>query len=97
MKEAHANVSTGRAQRYLDQVCTHFGNSGSTRIAGNRGVVDFEDGTLTAVATPEALLLAVQAEEPEALTRLKDVVKSHLERWGERDAIRVDWDARPPA
>lgn len=94
MTEAQTNVVTDRAQRYLDQICKHFGHRVSTQIEHNRGVVEFEDGTLTAVATPDALELALRAEDPEAIARLKDVVKSHLERWGERDAIHVDWGSQ---
>jgi hypothetical protein len=36
------------------------------------------------------------ADTYEGLAHVEDVVKSHLERWGEGDTLKVEWQLRTP-
>ncbi len=85
-------VKTTRAGRYLDQMISHFGHRAETERDGNRAVIRFEGGTLTATAGTEALALEIASSDKAQIAGLQEVVKSHLERWGVRDALVVEWE-----
>lgn len=89
-------AKTVRAARYLDQIISHFGHRVQTERDGNRGAVHFDGATLRTTAGPEALALEITASDDASLARIKEVVKSHLERWGVRDGIAVEWEPTPP-
>ena len=57
-------------------------------IAGGTGIVEVGDGVLT---------LRAQAEDPEALERVQDVLGRHLERFGQRNELVVTWAEEPDA
>ena len=44
---------------------------------------------------PEVLTLHVQADDEASLTRLEEVVASHLVRFGYRDELQVNWERQP--
>jgi uncharacterized protein len=88
---ATGSVQTSRSQRYLDQLCKHFSHRAQAELQGPHCVVIFDDGRLDASAQPGALVLELTSSSPEHLARLEDVIKSHLERWGEADQLVVQW------
>jgi hypothetical protein len=92
---AQSLVRTERPGRYAEQIAKHFGHKRATEWAAEYGYVEFEDGRCEMHSWPEGLRLDAYAESDEALSHVEKVVKEHLERWGERDRIRVDWTRRP--
>jgi hypothetical protein len=92
---AEARVKTGKPSLYLQQLCAHFGHRISAEHTEERGSIRFDAGTCELAAEPETLVVRVEAADQESLERLERVVGSHLERFGYRDALTVQWTAQP--
>ena len=58
------------------------------------GVLRLDDGVCTLRATPDALLLHVDATDGPALRRIQHLLSARLEGFGRRDGLRVEW--QPP-
>ena len=107
MISSEARIPTDRAQRYLDQLCGHLGQMSrhvmhrrghghdvkivSMEQTADSGVVRFADGAWILEATPDALLLRVEADDPAALDRLKAAISARIAKIGRRDALTVEW------
>ncbi|NYH77649.1 hypothetical protein FHR84_000963 [Actinopolyspora biskrensis] len=100
MPQAHAEVRTQRAQRYLKQLASHLGErceiteeTDSTRITLPR-----DRGTGHCLLTPhaETLTMHAEADTTDDLASVQDVIGRHLERFGERDGLTVAWSAEQP-
>ncbi|WP_082931517.1 DUF2218 domain-containing protein [Mycolicibacterium setense] len=90
-----AAVATARAPRYGKQLVSHLSrrsvgvwdderSTGTLDLVGNAAHVRLR-------CTPEALLVTVEAADAD-ITTYERVVASHLERFGERDELRVQWE-----
>jgi hypothetical protein len=55
------------------------------------GTVTFDWGRCTMQVNPNALTLSVTASDEDSLQRVQDLVGGHLERFGTRDHLKVDW------
>lgn len=98
-RKAEAWVETSRATRYLTQLCKHFAHEAEARPVRVR--VEYDDhegatdfgwvGTCTMQAHTDGLRLRVAAGDPIRLRLLQRVVASHLERFGRRDELHVQW------
>jgi hypothetical protein len=91
---SEARVTTTKPSVYLQQLCAHFGHRIPAEYTGEHGSIRFEAGTCDLRADPGTLVLRVQAEDQESLERLERVVGSHLERFGYRDTLQVQWTAQ---
>ncbi|MFF4905824.1 DUF2218 domain-containing protein [Streptomyces sp. NPDC001260] len=61
------------------------------------GWVRFAEGQWTLDATSDALTLRVEADDGEALQRLRTGITGRLEKIGRRDRLTVTWQDRPPS
>lgn len=88
---ATAVVATDAPERYAKQLASHLGRRAEVRHedAGTRILLTSGDCLL--LARPGALELHAAADSGEALDRVKDVVGGHLERFGQRNELRVTW------
>ena len=94
MPTSQAKVPTDAAPRYAKQLLSHLG-----RKAGVEPVDGEPDGGLlrlsagTGVVRPRAdhLLLEASAVDAEALAAVEDTLGRHLERFGARRALVVEW------
>lgn len=87
-----ATVPTDRAGRYLAQLCRHFAQKIDAHIQGAEGFADFGWGTCKLTATHASLLLRGEADEADQLARIEHVVRDHVERFGRRDGLQVQWN-----
>lgn len=55
------------------------------------GTVRFADGRWTLHATADTLTLRVDADDEEALTRLRDRISERIARIGRRDGLQAHW------
>lgn len=89
-----ATVPTERAARYGKQLVAHLGRRsiGVWDEATATGTLTMGDGAahVTLTSTPTALVIEIDADDA-ALATYSDVVGRHLERFGDRDELRVDW------
>jgi hypothetical protein len=92
MPTATAAVTTERPVAYMRQLCKHFAHKTTARYADAQGYIVLGGARceLDASAAGELLLTAFADDEPE-LERVKRVIGSHLERFGRRDGLTVDW------
>jgi hypothetical protein len=94
---ARADVRTDVPERYAKQLVSHLGRRveftvdgprSTASIAGGTGVVEVGDGVITLLA---------EASDTETLDRVQDVLGRHLERFGQRNELVVEWTADQPA
>ncbi|NUP52000.1 MAG: cytochrome P450 [Catenulispora sp.] len=60
-------------------------------FTGTDALVDFGTARCVLRATPEALNVAVEADDAEALSRVRQSVTHRLETIGRRDRLMIDW------
>lgn len=87
-----ASVPTDRPERYGKQLVAHLGRRSGGEWSAEKGCgwITLGGGRATVTADDGRLELAITAPGKQ-LPGLEQVVGSHLERFGERDALRVDW------
>jgi hypothetical protein len=105
MLTSEAHVETDRPDRYLVQLCRHF-NGGEAHVrregqahvewSDTHGTVNFGWGQCTMQATPEMLTLRAEAADEQTLQRAQRLVTGHLDRFGGRDQLKVNWQRSPP-
>ncbi|MDP1617539.1 DUF2218 domain-containing protein [Phenylobacterium sp.] len=96
MLTATASVATAHAHRYMVQLCKHFGHKVTAEFDETSGRIAFPMGETRLAVAPEALELSAQANTPEDLARLEEVIASHLKRFAFREPdLAVAW--RPEA
>ena len=85
-----ADVPTDAAARYAKQLLSHLGHKVAVQaIEGEpRGGAY---GTATVIPGSDRLTLCAAAADTESLARVQDVVSRHLERFGARQAVVVEW------
>ena len=89
-----ASVATERGARYGKQLVSHLGRKsvGVWDEATGSGTLDMGDKAahVRLNSTTDALVITVEAADTDIDT-YEDVVGRHLERFGERDRLRVHW------
>ncbi|MEH6678562.1 DUF2218 domain-containing protein [Phenylobacterium sp.] len=91
-----ATVATAHAQRYMVQLCKHFGHKVTAEFDDQSGRIAFPMGETRLAVAPEALELSAQAETRDDLARLEGVIASHLKRFAFREPdLAVDWRPTP--
>ena len=94
MFAAQARIATERPERYVKQLVDHLSHRLSTRLGSDgHGVIEVEGGRCTLTTEADVLVLAAVADDEAALRHVQDVVGRHLERFGARAGLRVDWTA----
>jgi uncharacterized protein len=88
---SQATVVTEKPVPYMRQLCKHFGHKVDAAFDDDSGYIDFDAGRCDLRAADGELLLTVTAQTEENRERLRNVVGSHLERFGKRDGLSVSW------
>ncbi|WP_199553361.1 DUF2218 domain-containing protein [Sandaracinobacteroides hominis] len=92
MTSSNAHVPTPMAERYVRQLCSHWGHRFAVTQEGPAGTIDFGDGKSCALeANDSELHVAVTAPEGE-IERMQQVVAEHLNRFAHREGeLTFDW------
>lgn len=95
MNSSTAIVPTGKAGRYLQQLCKHWAHNLAVEYDETRGKVVFPkdargaewpgDGVFTMAAGDDALTCRIEASAPAQLDGLKGAVERHLNRFAFRE------------
>ena len=89
-----AAVATERGARYGKQLVSHLGRKsvGVWDEATGSGALDMGNSAahVTQKITTDALVITVETADTD-IASCEDVVGRHLERFGERDGLRVHW------
>jgi len=88
---SQATVATEKPVPYMRQLCKHFGHKIDAAFDETSGFINFDAGRCDLRAGDGELYLTVTAETEEKRERLRNVVGSHLERFGKRDELSVTW------
>ncbi|HWE08795.1 MAG TPA: DUF2218 domain-containing protein [Solirubrobacteraceae bacterium] len=88
---SRADVATEKPVPYMRQLCKHFGHKVDASFDDDSGYIQFEFGRCELYAADGELQLTVTAADDEGRRRMQHVISSHLERFGKRDELSVDW------
>jgi len=94
MPSAHASVETENAEKYVAQLCKHFGHKIDVQYSEGHGECRFPFGSATLDVRDNAIVLSVEASEQDNLTRMKQVIEDHLLRFAFRENLpSLSWSA----
>jgi hypothetical protein len=85
---SRAVVETEKPSPYLLQLAKHFRHKLDVRFDERSAVIPFPFGHAE-LAAADALTITAHAQTPADLRRVEQVIGSHLERFGSRDALSV--------
>jgi caffeoyl-CoA O-methyltransferase len=98
MLYARAEVVTSTPDRFIRQLVSHLSHKATTELQSDgAAVITVEDGQCKLTTGAEMLVLEATADSTQGLAHIQDVVGRHLERFGARAALRVDWKHDGPA
>jgi len=88
---ATASVATPTPERYAKQLASHLGRRVEVREEPDGIRLVFDGGDCLLRSHADSLELIATAAGSEQLDRVKNVVGSHLERFGQRNELQVSW------
>ncbi|GGC63437.1 DUF2218 domain-containing protein [Hoyosella rhizosphaerae] len=97
MPESVAHVATDRADRFLKQLVSHFGQQIPVVQEGPRAEFLFDLGHGACEAKNNKLNLAVTARSAEDLSTLQKIFTHHIERFGQQENLSVSWKTKATA
>jgi hypothetical protein len=90
---ARADVVTADATRYAKQLVAHLGRKVEFTTEGETSTARFGEATGRILVADGVLVLLAEAPDPDSLARVQDILARHLERFGRRRELVVDWHA----
>jgi uncharacterized protein len=93
MVESVARVATEQPGRYIKQLVSHLGHKVTKELADDgTGRLSWESGGRVTLTADDGLLVIVAtAADDEELVHIRGVVGRHLERFGTREGLHVNW------
>ena len=93
MQTKTGTVATNRPERYAKQLASHWATRGPATDEDGATVLRWETGQVITMRPAEvALEVEVSVPDEGDVDRFADVVKDHLERFGQRDELDLVWD-----
>lgn len=92
MPISRAVIATDSGARLINRLCKHWAHKLEVAQEEGQGRVTFEEGGCLMRADDEALTVAIEALDEEALDRLEGVVASHLERMAGKEPLDIVWE-----
>jgi hypothetical protein len=89
---SRAEVATDRPERWAKQLVSHLGNKLTVREVPNGHALDMGDAEGRVLVEPGRVVLTAVADDEETLERVESVLGGHLERFGEAEGLKVDWE-----
>jgi hypothetical protein len=87
-----ATVPTANARRYLGQLCQHFAHRVRATAGDREGAIGFSAGEVRLRAAPQTLMLVADADQPDGLNLIQEIVERHLRRYACREPdLAVEW------
>ena len=88
MPTATARCQTQHADKYIQQLCKHFGHRIEATYADGHGECRFSCGTAKMDADADTLEIRVEAADAEGLKETMQVIESHLIRFAFRETLQ---------
>jgi uncharacterized protein len=92
MPQSQAHVQTANASRYLVQLCKHFAHKITVEYDTQKGHAVFPWGTCAMKAEDNQLILQCAGDDDAALSRVQDVVHTHLVGFAFREKPCILWE-----
>ncbi len=91
--QSTATAKTEHASRYLQQLCKHWSHKCDTDFTPEAGTVAFPQnrGTLALQANDISLTMSLTVPDAQHLSKMQDVVDSHLRRFAFREELTITW------
>src|SRR5690554_674956 len=90
-----ARIESANAPRYLARLCRHFSHKRQVERTETEGQVEFDMGTCVLEARDSVLTLKAVATTAEDLSKVQQVIGSHLERFAaamkDGEQLTVSW------
>lgn len=88
----HARVATPTPERYVTRLCKHFAHKVEVEHGDGHGRIVFPFGVCTLDAEPDTLVMSVEGDDAQAVSRLEDVVTRHLHGFAQKgETPTVAW------
>ncbi|MFI6578866.1 DUF2218 domain-containing protein [Nocardiopsis sp. NPDC050513] len=88
---SHADVPTGRGERWLKQLASHLGRKCEVQRDGDTTLLLLAGGSCAMTCDATALRLAATGPDEDTLSQVQLVVGGHLERFAAAEGLRVVW------
>ena len=88
---ARADVVTDQPQRYANQLVAHLGRKVEFSTEDATSSARFGDGVGRIRVGDGVVILIAEAPDRESLARVQDILGRHLERFGRRRELAVNW------
>ena len=96
--DSHARLATDKAARYMTQLGKHWSHKFPVLLGEADCEIELPLGRCAMRADAEGLAITASAETHEGLTKLEDVIASHLARFAFREGeITFGWTRAWPA
>lgn len=96
--DSHARLTTDKAVRYMSQLGKHWSHKFPVLLGEADCEIDLPVGRCVMRADGEGLGITATAADAETLTRLEDVIASHLARFAFREGeVALSWTRAWPA
>lgn len=92
MVETVASINTEEASRFLRMLCKHFAHKVEADWSDDSGWVAFAMGRCDMQATAVQLHVRCQAENLSDLDEVADTIKSHFDRFAQKQQLVLNWD-----
>lgn len=92
----HGSMPTDRPARYAKQLGGHWASKGTVDQSDEATVITFDSGQVVSMTPQPGRLDITITVPPEGdADRFAEVVAAHLERFGQRDELHVQWESAP--
>ena len=92
MTTVNGTMATDRPERYAKQLVSHWSERGPVSTEAGATIQRWNTGQVLVLRPIEgALEVEVSVPDGDDAARFAQVVKAHLERFGQRDEVNVVW------
>ncbi|PWQ95167.1 DUF2218 domain-containing protein [Leucothrix arctica] len=88
---SNTQVSAEKSQRYINSLGKHFARKIPVDFEENEIIIRFEMGICTMSAAGEEMNFVCAANSSDDLEIVKDVIGSHIIKYGELKEVTVTW------
>lgn len=92
MVEKVAIIDTDEAPRFVRMLCKHFAHKVEADWSDDSGWVAFAMGRCELLATSRHLRVCCRAENNADLDEVADTIKSHFDRFAQKQQLVMNWD-----
>ncbi|QLF93203.1 DUF2218 domain-containing protein [Pseudomonas sp. ABC1] len=91
MIHLHGGAVTASASLYMTKLCKHFRHKISVEFDERQACAEFPYGRCLMYAEADRLRFDCQAQDAEALARMRAVLDDHLPRFARQEGLVIQW------